>query len=37
MTPDIADGGTIDATKPFEITVEAYGRLDSMDRLRRPR
>lgn len=26
MTPDIADGGTIDATKPFEITVEAYGR-----------
>lgn len=25
MTPDIADGGTIDATRPVEVTVDEYG------------
>lgn len=29
MKPDLADGGTFDATKPFEIEVTAYGRTDT--------
>ncbi len=28
MTPDIADGGTVDGSKPLKITTEAFGRTE---------